>query len=154
MAVRLTRANIKQSVENVWTDKIQYSLSTPSKAVIFGSAVAVDFVLIPLLKGLKIGKVTLELVESQDVSIDGPYVPRQSHISRVVVGDEWQLPDDAETEDIEGQEGYKFTRLLLIPRSLRDCVQSVEATGIRVKHRLQFIIQLLNPDGHVSEVSR
>ena len=81
-------------------------------------------------------------------------MPRQSHISRVVVGDKWRLPDDAETEDIEGQEGYKFTRLLLIPRSLRDCVQSVEATGIRVKHRLQFMIQLLNPDGHVSEVSR
>ena len=140
-------------MENVWTDKIQYSLSTPSKAVIFGSAVAVEFILIPLLKGLKIGKVTSELVESQDVTIDQPYPSRQSRLSRVVASDEWQLPLDAETEDIEGQEGYKFTRLLLIPRCLRDCVQSVEANGIRVKHRLQFIVQLLNPDGHVSEVS-
>ena len=109
--------------------------------------------LIPLLKGLKIGKITSELAESQDITVDQPYPSKQCHMSRVVAQDEWQLPVDAETEDIEGQEGYKFTRLLQIPRSLRDCVQTLDVTGIRIKHRLQFVVQLLNPDGHVSEVS-
>ena len=138
----------------MWPEKIDYCLSTPTKAVIFGTSVQVDFRLVPLLKGLKIGKITTELNEKQDIKIRGTRNPsRNRQISRLIVKDEHRLPDDMETEDTEGQEGYVFSRSLWLPQSLKHCIQTVEALGIKVRHYLSFNIQMHNPDGHVSEVS-
>ena len=107
-----------------------------------------------MLKGLKIGKITTELNEKQDIKIRGTRNPsRNRQISRLIVKDEHRLPDDVETEETEGQEGYVFSRSLRLPQSLKHCVQTVEALGIKVRHYLSFNIQLHNPDGHVSEVS-
>ena len=111
---------------------------------------AVDFSLVPLLKGLAIGKIVSELVESMVVV---NHQNREYHSERVVGEDAWQLPEGAEMEDVNGQEGYAFTRLISIPKSLKQCLQSVEERGIKVRHKLKFVIQLLNPDGHTSEVS-
>ncbi|MCJ1452310.1 hypothetical protein MMC28_002652 [Mycoblastus sanguinarius] len=141
------------SVENVWPDKIDYSLSTPTKAVIFGTNVQVDFRLIPLLKGLKIGKITTELNEKQEMIIRSPRSSNKSRqMTRPVTKDEYHLPDDVESEDIEGQEGYVFSRIISIPQSLKKCVQTVEALGIKIRHNLSFNVQMHNPDGHISEL--
>ena len=146
-------SHVDQSVENVWPDKVDYSLSTPTKAVIFGTNVQVDFRLIPLLKGLKFGKVVTELNEKQELNIRGPRAPiRSRQITRSIVKDEYRLPDDAESQDIEGQEGYTFSRAIRIPQSLRKCLQTVDALGIKVRHNLNFNVQMHNPDGHISEV--
>ena len=122
--------------------------------MIFGTAVQVDFRLIPLLKGLRIGKITTELNERQEMTIKGPRTPKKCReITRLIAKDEHRLPDDVEAEDIGGQEGYVFSRTLSIPQSLRKCLQSVDALGIKVRHNLNFNVQMHNPDGHVSEVS-
>lgn len=142
-----------ECVENIWPGKIDYSLSTPTKGVIFGTAVRVDFRLIPLLKGLKIGNIAVELTELQEMVMGGPKQPkRSSKKSRVVAKETWALPDDVETEEVDGQEGYFLHRSITIPKSLRDCVQTVETMGIKIRHSLDFNIQLHNPDSHVSEV--
>lgn len=51
-------------------------------------------------------------------------------------------------------EGYQLSRYLSLPKSLTKCLQDTDTRGIRVRHKLKFRIQLHNPDGHVSEVSR
>lgn len=122
--------------------------------MIFGTTVQVDFKLIPLLKGLKIGKITTELNERQEMTIKGPRSPRRCReTTRLIAKDEYRLPDDVEAENIGGQEGYVFSRALAIPQSLRKCLQSVDALGIKIRHSLNFNVQMHNPDGHVSEVS-
>jgi len=141
-----------QSVENVWPDKVDYSLSTPTKAVIFGTSVQVDFKLIPLLKGLKFGKVTTELQEKQEFTIQGRAPKRKRDVTRTIAKDEYRHPDAAETMDIEGQEGFLFSRIIPLPQSLKNCMQTVEAMGIKIRHNLIFNVQMLNPDRHVSEV--
>ena len=148
------QANDSQSVENLWPDKLQYSLSTPMKAVIFGSNICVNFKLIPLLKGLKIGPITTELVEKQDLNIRGPKVmTRSRQVVRKICKDEYNIPDETPVDDIEGQEGFQFSRSLPVPHSLKRCVQTADLTGIKVRHSLMFNVQLNNPDGHISEVS-
>lgn len=138
----------------MWPDKVDYSLSTPTKAVIFGTTVQVDFRLIPLLKGLKIGKIVTELKERQEVSIKPPRAPKKRReITRLVTKDEYCLAENVEPENIGGQEGYVFSRTLSIPQNLRKCLQSVDALGIRIRHSLHFTVQMHNPDEHVSEVS-
>lgn len=141
------------SVENTWPGKIGYSLSTPTKGVIFGTAVRVDFKLIPLLKGLTIGNIAVELTEIQELVIAGAKQPkRASKRARVVVKETWNLPDDVQTEEVDGQEGYFLQRYIMMPKSLRQCVQTVETMGIKIRHTLNFNIQLHNPDSHVSEL--
>ena len=138
----------------MWPAKVDYSLSTPTKAVIFGTTVQVDFRLVPLLKGLKIGKITTELNERQEMTIKGSRIPKKRReITRLIAKDEHCLAENVEAENIGGQEGYVFSRTLSMPQSLRKCLQSVDALGIRVRHTLHFNVQMHNPDGHVSEVS-
>ena len=121
--------------------------------MIFGTAVQVDFKLIPLLKGLRIGRITTELNERQEMTIKGPRTPKKCRETiRLIAKDEHRLPDDVEAEDIGGQEGYVFSRTLTIPQSLRKCLQSVDALGIKIRHNINFNVQMHNPDGHVSEV--
>ncbi len=122
--------------------------------MIFGTSVQVDFKLIPILKGLKFGKITTELVEKQEFTIQGRAPKRSRQVNRSIAKDEYRPPDDMETVDIEGQEGFLFTRIIPIPRSLKRCMQTVEAMGIKIRHNLIFNVQMRNPDGHISEVSR
>ena len=58
-----------QSVARVWRNKINYSINTPSKAVIFGNTVTVNFALAPALKGLVIEQVNTRLKEAQELNL-------------------------------------------------------------------------------------
>ena len=107
----------------------------------------------PLLKGLKIGKITTELLQRQNLTIHSSRNTTRSHSNtQAVHTDEYSIPDDAETEDIEGQEGYVFSRSIPVPQSLKQCVQTFNSPDIKIRHHLAFNVQLLNPDGHVSEL--
>lgn len=134
---------------------MRYDINIPCKAVIFGTSININFELVPLLKGLRIGKISTDLFELQDFEIDQiSQVNKYHRGQRRVVEDEWEMPEDWPAEDIDGMEGYRFVRSLQIPMNLRECIQDVEAKGIRIKHKLTFVVRLINPDGHVSEVSQ
>ena len=145
---------MKQTIENYWEDKIEYCLSTPTKAVIFGTSIQCDFRLIPLLKGLKIEKMEVELIEQHDFTVE--YIlsyDKRYESSRTVAAAAWELPEGTEAEDIDGQDGYLFSGMLDMPKSLHQCRQTVDLLGIKIKHKLKFNVKLRNPDGHISEVS-
>lgn len=82
---------------------------------------------------------------------------RWKALPRVIAEDHYRVSENIETREVLNahgcpQEGYEFARDLEIPKSLRDCIQSVEAYGFKIKHTLEFHVSLRNPDGHVSEV--
>ncbi|KAJ5669594.1 HECT-type ubiquitin ligase-interacting protein creD [Penicillium macrosclerotiorum] len=143
------------SVDNIWPNKIEYSISTPTKAVIFGTSIRVDFKLIPLLKGLRIGQITSQLIESHDLTLnpeDPDSIRNTYKITRTILTDEHELPeDDVEIID-EAAEGYQSTRYLDMPQTLARCLQDTDTKGIKIRHKLKFRIQLHNPDGHISEL--
>ena len=145
-------------MENVWPEKIEYAINTPTKAVIFGTVIQVDFRLIPLLKGLRIGQIHSELVECDELTLnpeDHGSLRNTYTTTRTIVSDDYDLPEDASLEVIDdAAEGYQLSRNLNLPKSLTKCLQDTDTRGIRVRHKLKFRIQLHNPDGHVSEVSR
>lgn len=154
---RLFSTNFVQSVENIWPNKIEYSISTPTKAVIFGTSVQVDFRLIPLLKGLKIGTITSQLIETHELTMnpDDPTTVQNTYKStRTIKTDDYELNEDEQLEILdETAEGFQFHRTLDIPHSLSRCLQDTDVKGIKIRHKLKFRIQLHNPDGHTSEVS-
>jgi arrestin-related trafficking adapter 4/5/7 len=121
---------------------------------VFGSIVQVNFELAPLLKGLRIGKATSAVVETLQVVVEPKgEIRRVREYVREVASDEYELPEDAETRDVNGVEGYVFSRQIQLPLSLHACIQSAMQKNIVAKHQLKFRVALHNPDGHLSEVS-
>lgn len=144
------------SVENIWPNKIEYSISTPTKAVIFGTSVRIDFRLVPLLKGLKIGTITSQLIETHELTMN-PEDPVSVHntykSTRTIKTDEYELNEDEQLEILdETVEGFQFSRSLELPQTLSRCLQDADVKGIKIRHKMKFRVQLLNPDGHTSEL--
>lgn len=116
-----------------------------------------DFKLIPLLKGLRIGSTCSQLIESHDLTLnpEDPDTVRNTYkITRTILTDNYEVDDDNIEIIDEAAEGYQFTRYLDMPSTLTRCLQDTDTKGIKIRHKLKFRIQLHNPDGHVSEVSR
>ncbi|KAL8947436.1 MAG: hypothetical protein Q9222_006282 [Ikaeria aurantiellina] len=127
---------------------------TPTKGVVFGTTVEAKFRISPLIKGLRVGEVIFRIIETQDMLIDPrPQETRRGRktkVNRDVVEDRSIFPQDLETTLVNGQDSWVYSRQLVLPKSLRECLQTVDALNIKVKHRLQFDIQLINPDEHTS----
>jgi hypothetical protein len=122
----------------------------------FGTAIRVDFKLIPLLKGLRIGQTTSQLIESHDLTLnpeDPDSVRNTYKFTRTILTDEHDIDENAIEIIDEAAEGYQFTRYLDMPQTLTRCLQDTDTKGIKIRHKLKFRIQLHNPDGHISEVS-
>lgn len=145
-------ADSLQSVEEAWPDKLEYSISTPTKGVVFGSPIKVDVKVVPFVKGLTIESISSSLIEDRVVQFARSHLKNRSH--RVVARDEWIRSDDMEMETIEidGHYGHIVHRSVQVPTSLTRCLQSVDTKGIEIKHGICCDLRLRNPDGHRSKV--
>ncbi|TLD28689.1 hypothetical protein PspLS_03205 [Pyricularia sp. CBS 133598] len=145
------------SVENIWPNKVEYSIVVPRKAVVFGSAIPFESRFTPLLKGLEIGDVTIRLIEACEIlATSATGVPIKEHKKEREVTS-WVLPvtRDEHWQDVienTGQEGWVLTADLDLPRKLGKCVQDVNTHGIKTRHKLKIVVALQNPDGHISEL--
>ncbi|KAJ2905623.1 carbon catabolite repression protein [Zalerion maritima] len=145
------------SVENIWVNKIEYSIVIPQKAVVFGGTVPLDMRFTPLLKALDMGDITVKLVEIQEFNLQGPYgysLKEHRHEREV---EKWSLKVDRSEHwhDIleeTGQEGWVVHAPLPLPKRLRDCIQDVNMPGVKIRHKLRLNVALRNPDGHISEL--
>ena len=142
------------SVENIWPNKIEYSLVVPQKAIVFGSAIPLETRLTPLLKGLELGDITIKLMEMHDVllqAMGGREYRRERQVAswtRVMSREEhWH-----EMIEDTGQEGWMMNTTLDLPKKLGQCIQDVNVLNVKVRHKLKIVVALKNPDGHVSEV--
>ena len=134
-------------------------METPAKVAFFGTIVTVNFKLIPLLKGLTIEVVHTRVRESQQIrtSEDSQERGRSMEILRSIVEDDYRVSGNAQTQEVFDAhgfptEGYIFARNLDLPKNLRLCMQSAHTKGFRIKHSIEFNIQMRNPDEHMSEV--
>ncbi|KAL1841662.1 hypothetical protein VTJ49DRAFT_6768 [Mycothermus thermophilus] len=149
------------SIENSWPNKIDYSIVVPQKAVVFGSCIPLEIRLTPLLKGLEVGRITVKLMEVHDFIVQTGTAVRQHKKEREI--DTWTIPVTREEhwqdviqgsgpEGWDGQEGWVVHKSLGLPKRLTQCLQDVNAKGIKIRHKLKVVVSLNNPDGHVSEL--
>ncbi|KAH3670274.1 hypothetical protein WICMUC_004927 [Wickerhamomyces mucosus] len=133
------------AVDNTWPKKVEYTISIPARAVAIGSALPINMTLVPLVKGLQLGKIKISLVEY--FSCCGSYGPPHSGERSIY---EFTVSDSA--KDIN-EDRWEVETLLNIPPSLSKCTQDVDVlTNLKVRHKLKFVVGLINPDGHVSEL--
>ncbi|KAI1435421.1 arrestin domain-containing protein [Xylaria sp. CBS 124048] len=148
--------NQAMTVENIWPNKVEYSLAIPQKAVVFGSNVPLDMRFTPLLKGLEIGSVTVKLVEIRELSMGGQGAALRTHkYEYEVVAWPIEVTREKHWQDVieeTEQEGWIVHHELPLPKRLLRCVQDCTVEGIKIRHKLKVNVALTNPDGHVSEL--
>ena len=113
-----------------------------------GQPVGFQVTMIPLCKGLEIGKIHAVVSELVQLSVGYKTFRHPRH----VVQQEFELDHGAESINEEGQEGWRLCRSLQLPTSLVDCMQDVDVMGMKIEHRVKIIIPFVNPDGHASVV--
>jgi len=136
------------AVENVWPEKCEYSISIPAKACVFGTVIPLNIGIVPLLKGLTIGKVSCTLREFDTFSMPERNTKRQDTRNIQITTHEhgsYENPED-------GSEKWVMHTKIELPKSLSKCVQDCEVGPIKVRHKLRVSVQLHNPDGHTSEL--
>lgn len=145
------------SVDNIWPNKIEYSIVVPRKAVMFGTSIPLETRFTPLLKGLDLGDITVKLVEIHELVLHTPsgFAIKQRKREREVTN--WTITtsrDEHWQNMIEdtGQEGWVVKSNLDLPKRLGKCLQDVNVPGIKVRHKLKLTVALKNPDGHTSEL--
>lgn len=136
------------AVDNTWPKKVEYSLNVPSKAIAIGSNIPISFMLVPLLKGLQLGEIKIQLVEYS--SCIG-YLPPAHSEERIVASKVISKPN--ENDPPFQMDKWEIDNYLKIPDSLSKCTQDCDIQNfIKVRHKLKFTIGLINPDNHVSEL--
>ena len=147
------------SVENIWPNKVDYSIIIPQKAVVFGGLVTMEMRFTPLLKGLELGDITARLMEVRECYVQGSssgYGTREHRTEREVSMWKFAASREEHWQDMiedTGQEGWALTKKLNLPKRLRQCIQDLNHHGIKVRHKIKLTVALCNPDGHISEVS-
>ncbi|KAF3761501.1 hypothetical protein M406DRAFT_342285 [Cryphonectria parasitica EP155] len=145
------------SVENIWPNKVEYSIVIPQKAVVFGSSIPLETRFTPLLKGLKIGEINCKLMEVHEIVLTTPtgHTVREHKREREVKHWALSINHDEHWNDMiddSGQEGWVLNTDLDLPKKLGKCMQDTNVHGIKIRHKLKLVVALHNPDGHVSEL--
>lgn len=144
------------SIDNTWLDKIDYSISIPTKAAPFGGFITLKMLFTPLIKGLKLGEITVLLVETRDCFVQGSNTThvKEHHTEREV--SRWRfkvtMEDWHNTLEDTAQEGWALKKKLDLPNKIRQCVQTLNHSGIKIDHKIKVRVPLCNPDGHISEL--
>lgn len=158
---RMASPPIEQANEDIWANKLAYKITIPQKNFIVGTSIPVDFVLVPLREGVKIKNSRLELLESRHLAYDYNS-HRISHHHEVVVAQtesegvpensKCLVPANTDPEHMF-DEAYRFKMTLDLPKSLKNCRQSVDADQIRISHKIKMYVNILNPEGHTSQLA-
>ena len=161
-SMEVTRSRVNS---DIWANKISYSISIPTDAIVFGTSITADVELSPIKKGIKLGKVELRLMETVVKRIQASEVPdvrgdRTKSEETEVAKADMEFPEDSrivyddETVDnpTMADEMYRFKATLPLPKSLNLCRQDVDSHQIHITHRFKLQANIHNPEGHVSQL--
>ncbi|KAK4635143.1 putative HECT-type ubiquitin ligase-interacting protein creD [Fulvia fulva] len=161
-SMEMTRSRVNA---DIWANKISYSISIPTDAVVFGTSITADVELSPIKKGLRLGKIELRLTETVVKRIQVAEVPdirgdRSKTEETEVAKTDMEFSEQSRityeeetTEDpMMADEMYKFKATLPLPKSLNICRQDVDSHSINITHRFKLMVNIHNPEGHISQL--
>ncbi|GME68920.1 unnamed protein product [[Candida] boidinii] len=135
------------SIENIWPGKIQYELRLPRKAITLGGKCKIHILIIPLIKNLKLEKISIGLKQY--------FMLKSLHKKKEVFEDE-KLIYKIDLPKIDQSElpldKWSLEAKITLPKKLKQCSPDINIKDnlIKVRHKLTINITLLNPDNHTS----
>ncbi|ODV96536.1 hypothetical protein PACTADRAFT_39894, partial [Pachysolen tannophilus NRRL Y-2460] len=136
------------SIENTWPGRVQYEVNIPRKAIPIGGSTPVNIVIVPLKKGLKLGKISAAVVQHYVLKD-----PNQTIYDHDDVIYDCELPPIS--MDSFPSDRWSINATIVIPSDLKSCTQDCDLKDgiIKVRHKLKFKIKIVNAeDGHLSEL--
>lgn len=134
------------TIENTWPKKIEYKITVPCKAVPIGSQLEVQFAMIPMDKGLKLGKIRADIVEYVSLSSPTHAAREEQH---VVAQQSFEVAPNFD----HFADQWELIKFMDVPQSLSRCTQDVMVQPYtKINHKFRCFISLINQDGHTSEL--
>lgn len=132
--------------ENAWPRKVQYKISVNNQLPSISAVMDVSLVFIPLIKKLSLGKIKAEISRSMKV-----YTNRSNQFDENIFKFEklvyvTSLP--AVPQEQLPQDSWNLKAKLPLGRF----VQSMATKQMTVTYRLILTIDIINPDGHISQI--
>ncbi|KAI9265951.1 hypothetical protein BY458DRAFT_437922 [Sporodiniella umbellata] len=134
-------------IHNTWTEKMMYDIVLPSKVYARGHSIPITFHITPIASRLRVRSLTSSLKEyctyttSESTKTD----------TRIVT----TLRQEQPFSEVQEQSLVGWTRQILLdipPLSSHLAFCDADNEMIRIRHKLKFIICLVNADGHLSEL--
>ena len=143
------------TVEDSWPNKVRYRIEISSRTVIFGGSIPLVVVLSPLLKSLKLGTITAKLVEICEIRARCSSDPTHRTSKDVA---KWRIEENRvehkhDTFDDTEHTTWIAIEWLRLPTTFSQYTRDLTHGGIKIRHRIDVSVTLINPDGHVSAVS-
>lgn len=149
-----TEFELIQTVEihNTWAQKMMYDILLPSKVYARGHLIPVTFHITPIASKLRVRTLTATLKEycTYTANDSSKTDTRIVKIQR----DEDPFPNaPVRTEDSSDPVTWtKEIKLDIPPMSSQQAFCDADNEMIRIRHKLKFVICLVNADGHLSEL--
>ncbi|KAF7732032.1 hypothetical protein EC973_007137 [Apophysomyces ossiformis] len=150
-SVRLVRCmlpsefELSQTLEihNTWAEKMVYDIVLPSKVYAYGENIPMTFNILPIASQLRVRSIMGTLKEYCTYTAN-EYSKTDTRIVKV------QRQDDP----FAAEDASHWTRVvnLQVPENSPLVFCDADNEMIRIRHKLKFIISLINADGHLSEL--
>jgi len=133
-------------IGKTWPGKVQYEVSIPARAVPIGGKSPLNILLVPLIKGMKLGPIKAQII--QYYAFKG--------ITGDVYDDQQQILDltMSQMENHILDDKLSIESFIDIPGNLKKVTQDCDLKQdlIKVRHKLKIQINLILPNGHISEL--
>ncbi|RUP46926.1 hypothetical protein BC936DRAFT_146364 [Jimgerdemannia flammicorona] len=129
------------SISDGWASKLTYEVDIPSKMYGEGDKIPVSFKLTPIASDLKVRAVTCSLKEYTSVTV-APYTKTDGRIVSYMQDSDFPCEGPVWTQ----------TEVIEVPRGFARIHCDTENDMMRIRHKLKFVIKLVNADGHISEL--
>lgn len=141
--------DLVQSLEihNTWAEKMVYDISVPSKLYAFGDTIPISFKILPIASQLRVHAIMASIKEYCTYKANG-HSKTDTRIVRLVRVDH----PFSEATTIASTEGWSRVVDLTIPAKSPLVFSDADSDMIKIRHRLKFVISLVNADGHISEL--
>lgn len=145
------------SIANQWAHKLDYEITLPTKIYTHGDQIPVTVRITPLTDTLKVRHLSCTLKEYMicraGTGVQAGFLNSRSRTHGRVL---FSTRDDkfGKTNSSQDQHFIEWTKIQTInlPSSLTDLQCDIQNDTIRIRHKIKFVLSLINADGHVSEL--
>jgi hypothetical protein len=142
-------------IHNTWSEKMVYDISLPSKLYAHNAIIPVSFTILPIANKLRVHAIMATLKECCTYEANN----KRKTDSRIIKVSRQENPFTAAVVNHGGSDGSvpqstPWTRVLDVQVPARSPMIFCDANSdmIRIRHKLKFVISIVNGDGHFSEL--
>lgn len=131
-------------IHNTWVDKMMYDIVMPSKMYALGEAITVTFHISPIAPELKVRSICASLKEycSYTIKDNCKMETRIIHFEKLL--------DPFPPHD--GNNRWSRDVTIDVPATSPLIFCDTDNDMIKIRHKMKFVISLINADGHLSEL--